>query len=118
MRLIDNLFPHRKVFCAWIGMMLLAACVALEAPKSFNDRLAYGYASVAASAETAASMVERGRLTKEQGKQALSLVDQATAALDLSRAASGRGDIGTAEGQLSLALTVLTRLEAYLKENQ
>ena len=109
---------HLNLAFAFISLLLLSACVAMEAPRTFNERLAYAYASVAASADTAASMVERGRLTKEQGKQALSLVDQATAALDLSRAASGRGDISTAEGQLQLALTVLTRLEAYLKENQ
>lgn len=109
--------PNLRWFLPLLGL-LLAACVAMEAPRSFNERLAYGYASVAASADTAASMVERGRLTKEQGKQALSLVDQATAALDLSRAAYSKGDISTAQGQLDLALTVLTRLEAFLKENQ
>ena len=99
-------------------ILLLAACVAMEAPKTFNERLAYGYASVAAAADTASSMVERGRLTKEQGRQALSLVDQARTALDASGAFYAKGDIGTAQGQLELALSVLVQLESYLKAQE
>jgi ABC-type branched-subunit amino acid transport system ATPase component len=96
-------------------LLALVACAAIEAPKSFNDRLAYGYASVAASRNTAASMLERGRITKDEAKQVQALADQSRAGLDIARGMAGKGDIKGAEGQLQLALTVLTQVEAYLK---
>jgi hypothetical protein len=96
-------------------LLALVACAAIEAPKTFNERLAYGYASVAASRNTAASMLERGRISKEEGKQVQALADQARASLDIAKGLAGKGDIKGAEGQLQLALTVLTQLEAYLK---
>jgi hypothetical protein len=48
---------------AFLLVLALAACAAIEAPKTFNERLAYGYASVAASRNTAASMLERQRIS-------------------------------------------------------
>ena len=103
---------------AYLAILLLAACVAMEAPKSFNDKLAYGYASVAASRNTAASLLERGRITKAQAVQVQALADQARTGLDLARGTAAKGDAKTADGQLELALSVLTRLEAYLQAQE
>jgi predicted negative regulator of RcsB-dependent stress response len=102
-------------FLGMVSALVILGCQAIEAPKSFNERLAYGYASVAASRNTAASMVERGRITKDEGKKVQALADQARAALELSKGLFDKGDLRGAEGQLNLALTVLTQLEAYLK---
>jgi hypothetical protein len=102
----------------FLMVLALAACAAIEAPKTFNERLAYGYASVAASRNTAASMVERGRISKDEGKKVQALADQARAALELSKGLFDKGDLRGAEGQLQLALTVLTQLEAYLKSTE
>jgi hypothetical protein len=101
-----------------LSTLLLAACVSLEAPKSFNERLAYGYASVSASRATATAMLERGRISVEEARNAQALADQSRAALDIARGTYGSGDVSTAEGQLQLALTVLTSLETFLKEKQ
>lgn len=98
--------------------LALAACVSLEAPKSFEERLAYGYASVAASRATTTAMLERGRITVDEARNAQALADQSRTALDLARGTFKAGDISTAESQLNLALTVLTSLEAFLKEKQ
>lgn len=105
-------------YFAAILLLLGAACASIEAPKSFNDRLAYGYASVAASRNTAASMLERGRISKDEGRQVQALADRARTGLDLARGFAGKGDTKTAEGQLALALSVLTQLETYLKGKQ
>jgi hypothetical protein len=105
-------------YAHWLVLLALVACTSLEAPKSFNERLAYGYASVAASRNTAASMLERGRISKVEGKQVQALADQARASLDIAKGLAGKGDTQGAEGQLQLALTVLTQLEAYLKGKQ
>jgi hypothetical protein len=97
---------------------LLVGCVSMEKPTDFTDQLIYASKSIEAMTETASSMYERGRLTKEQGREALAMIDQATAALDLARASQGNGDITTAQGQLSLALTLLTQVESYLKAQE
>jgi hypothetical protein len=100
------------------GLWAMVGCVSMEAPKTFNERLAYGYASVATARNTAASMLERKRISKESAVQVQALADQARTGLDLARGTAGKGDILTAEGQLTLALDVLTRLEAYLRTQE
>jgi hypothetical protein len=93
----------------------LASCASIESPKSINERLAYAYGSVAASRNTAASMLERGRITKAEGKQAQTLADQARTSLDLARAMLAKGDTQGAQNNLQLALDVLIGLETFLK---
>lgn len=107
-----------RLFVLFLSTLLLSACVSLEAPKSFNERLAYGYASVAASRATATAMLERGRITVADARNAQALADQSRTALDIARGAFTSGDLSTAESQLNLALSVLTSLEAFLKEKQ
>lgn len=99
-------------------LIVLPGCVSMEAPKSFNDRLAYGYASVAAVRDTAASLLERKRISIEDAKQVQALADQARTALDLARGNALKGDLKTAEGQLTLALDVLTRVETFLRAKE
>jgi hypothetical protein len=109
---------NKATFVAFLAALLLAACVSMEAPKSFNERLAYGYAGVSASRATAAAMLDRGRISVAEAREAQALADQSRTALDLARGTYSSGDIKTAEGQLQLALTVLTSLEGYLKSKE
>jgi hypothetical protein len=95
-------------------LMLATSCVSMEAPKSFNDRLAYAYSSVAATRNTTAALLERKRISKADAIQIQALADQARTGLDLSRGTAASGDLATAQGQLQLALDVLTKIEAYL----
>jgi hypothetical protein len=103
---------------AVIAASMIPGCVSLEAPKSFNERLAYAYGGVSASRATAGALLERGRISVDEARNAQALADQSRTALDLARGAAGRGDMTTADGQLQLALTVLTSLEKFLKEKQ
>jgi hypothetical protein len=107
-----------RTFVLFLSTLFLAGCVSMEKPTSFTDQLVYASKSIEAVTDTASSMYERGRLTKEQGREALAMIDQATAALDLARASQGKGDITTAQGQLNLALTLLTQIETYLKAQE
>jgi hypothetical protein len=99
-------------------LAMIPGCVSLEAPKSFNERLAYAYGGVSASRATAGALLERGRISVDEARNAQALADQSRTALDLARGAAGQGDMSTANGQLELALTVLTSLEKFLKEKQ
>lgn len=120
--------PARALFALALAV-ILTACVSLEAAKSFKDRLAYGYETVAATRNTAAALLDRKRISKDDATQVQVVADQARGCLDL---ASGKTDpeaallcqavaatqvtfdIGAPDGQLLLALDVLTKLEAYL----
>ena len=105
----------------WIAVVLLAihaGCVSLEAPKTFNDKLAYGYASLTASRSTATDLLQRQRIAKDEAVQIQALADQTRSGLDLARGTALKGDMVSAQGQLDLALSVLTQLEAYLKRVQ
>ena len=106
------------LLCIAAIAVLLTSCVSMEAPKSFNEKLAYAYAGVASTRSTAASMLERKRISVEEARQMQAGADKARAALDLARGAQISGDMTTAQGQLDLAMTVLTQLEAYLKARQ
>lgn len=106
------------VLLAAVAVVLAAipGCTTLEAPKTFNERLAYGYVSVAAARNTTVGLLERKRISKPEAAQIQELANQSRAALDLARATYSSGDISTAQGQLDLAISVLGRLEAYLQE--
>ena len=109
--------PLRNAF-AVLALVLLAACAAWQPAQTFEQKLAYGYSVHTAVLNTAAAGVEAGELSTSDGQQVLRLADESRALLDASRAASGLGDIKTAEGQLALATSLLTQLQTYLRTRQ
>jgi len=97
---------------------LVGACATLTAPRNVDDSIAYGYSQVAAARGTAAALLDRGAITAADARRAQVQADQARAALDAARAARGAGDLDGAQGQLTLALSILTQLETYLKAQE
>jgi hypothetical protein len=103
-----------------IVVMLVSACASLGlAPaSSFDERLAYAVSQNAAVRQTAAVSLEHGEISLEDAQYVLKLTDESRKLLDAARLASGVGDISTAEGRLSVAVSVLTNLQAYLRSKQ
>ena len=101
-------------YSAMCLLLVLAACAAWQKPQNFNEQLAYAYGTHTAVLTAAASAVEVGSLSPNDGQQVLRLADESRVLLDAARVASGAGDIKTAEGQLALATSILTQLNAYL----
>lgn len=99
---------------------LLTACaqLGLAPATSFEERLAYAVSQNAAVRQTAANSLEAGDITLADAQSVLKITDEARALLDGARVAAGAGDISTAEGRLSLATTILVKLQAYLREHQ
>jgi hypothetical protein len=54
-------------------------------------------------------------MSVEEGRNVQSLADQVRLGLDTARGTALTGDTKTAQGQLDLALSGLTALEAYLR---
>lgn len=109
----------REIWLTLIGIVvattLLGACKAFVEPETLEQRLAYAYGTHTAVLNTAASGVALGELTPEEGESVLALADRALLILDSARFALNAGDPRTAEGQLRLALGVLTELQDYLR---
>lgn len=105
----------------WIVLALttiittIVGCAAFTAPESIEQRLAYAYGTHTAVMEAAATSVGFGELTPEEGESVLELADRARIVLDSARVALGAGDPTTAEGQLALAVGILTELQNYLR---
>ncbi len=106
----------------WVLLLalLVAACAqfGLEAPKSVSDRIAYANSNLTAVYNHIPSLIERGRITKEQGAKLVKEADTVRDGLDAARAALGAGDTDTAIGKLQVAQALLASLEAYLKVHQ
>jgi hypothetical protein len=109
-----------KKFVPIVALLLLAGCaqLGLAPASSFDDRLAYAVAQNAAVRKTAAVSLEHGEISLEDAQYVLKLTDESRKLLDAARLASGVGDISTAEGRLSVAVSVLTNLQAYLRSKQ
>jgi len=94
----------------------IAGCTSLGlvAPQSIDQSLAYAQSQVSAAEQSAAQALAAGTIKAADAQAALSMGDQATAAIAAARAAESTGDTSTAQGKLALATSILTQLSAYL----
>lgn len=102
-----------------IGLfVLLTACSTLNF--GLNNRIALGYASIGAYSDQTKSLLQRGRITKEQATQALENARNAKAALDYASGISTQcpSNPCTVPDQLMLAEGLLLNLEKQLKEKE
>lgn len=108
----------RSKFFAILAMcMMLTACaqVGLAPAETFDQKLAYGYSTLAAVRISSADALKTGAITVSDAKQALVITDTARASLDAASAANGAGDVSTAIGKLQAATALLTQLQQYLQ---
>ncbi len=99
-------------------LILIAACaqLGLEAPQSFDERLAYAVAQNAGTRSAASAALEGGRIHVEDAKHVLELTDNVRVLLDAAKVASASGDVTVANDRLTLALGLLQSLQAFLNE--
>lgn len=102
----------------FLALVLLVGCANLAAPQGLDQQLAYGYASYAAVLDTTADLVERGRLPKADGANILAQAKTARVSLETARSLVGQGKPNDAIGYLQSAQSILSALEAKLKESQ
>lgn len=108
----------RSTFLTILAMcVLLTACaqVGLAPAESFDQKLAYGYSTVAAVRTSAADALKAGTITVSDARQALVITDTARSALDAAGTANVAGDMSTAIGKLTAATALLTQLQQYLQ---
>jgi len=95
-------------------MLLIAACAAFAPAKSFDQQMAYAYGTHTAIVQAATASLTAGSLSATDGDAVLKLALQSRAILDGAKVAAGMGDMTTAQGQLALAINILTELQTFL----
>lgn len=111
-------FPPIPRLFALLAVLALVACQSFVKPVNLDQRLMYAQAQVGAAYKTVADLRGREAISKEDGQKAISEIDKADSAVKLARTALAQGDISTAEGKLSIALTALIAIESSLKAKQ
>ena len=106
-----------KLFIALI-LATLVGCQSMPAPKSTAQQIAYAQATLTGLTNSAASLVETGTLSKEDGRAALKSIIEAQAGLDLARTLLGQQKPADAVSQLQLVQKILVELNAYLVEKE
>lgn len=104
---------------AALAIFALAACSTLgvPTPKTFEERTAAAYASVAAVRDSAATLLVAGKITVEDAENVQAQADTTRAGIDIARQIHA-ADPAKAEDRLGAVIVGLQALEAYLRSRQ
>lgn len=101
------------ILTAWA----LAACATLlVSPQSVSEKIAAGYIAQTSVLRAATVALNTGDISSADAEQVLKIATEARKVLDGAKLASEAGDVKTAEGRLAMATTILTELQAFLRE--
>ncbi len=97
-------------------LTLAAGCAALgiQAPQTFNEKLAVGYTSVTSIRQAATTLLTSAKITPDDAQNVQNQADNARMALDIARATFKTGDTTGAQTKLDTTITALTALQSYL----
>lgn len=104
-----------KIFALLLSLFLVA-CGTVQ-PKTFNERLAYGYAGATAVRATALTLAQSGHITKQDAANVQTQADALRASLDIASSLSDLDPVA-ANDKLAMSLQLLIALESYLKERE
>lgn len=83
------------------------------APQTFDEQVAYAKGSATAAYSTLAGLVERGSISLEKGQRLFDEIEQAEYLITVAQTVTDRA---VAQEKLSVAISSLMALEAYLKK--
>lgn len=100
-------------------LAVLSACaqLGLQAPETFNERLAVGVSSVTQVRLTAANLLNQKTISKEDAENVMKQTDMASDALRIARSVSVT-DPAAADAKLRATVAALTALQTYLASKQ
>lgn len=98
-----------------LALVCLTACQSLGVPPAdtFQKRLAAGYATVQTVADSTRSLLTAGKVTPSEAQRVQKANTEALAGLDAA-ATLARTDLTQADTRLTVAITVLSGLQAFL----
>lgn len=105
----------RQLNYLWLILILIAGCASIAKPQSFDQQLAYVQSGITSVRQTATDLLRRDRITPSKALQINAEADKARAYV---RVARGLGDVPEGRDKLSLAVSILTSIEAELKSHE
>jgi len=106
---------ERSIFVMLAAFVVLAGCAALgvQTPKTFEERVAAGYATIEAVADTAGSLLDAGKITVDDAKNVVEHTRVAHAGLVIAEQVRAT-DPTAAENRLVAIITALSAINDYL----
>ena len=106
------------IFKRFLAILLLAAitaCSALgtDSPKTFNEQAAAAQITVTSTRSMALQLLEAGKITAADAKNAQAAADAGNVAIDIARQYAATDPTG-ASAKLTSAVAIVTAVQAYL----
>lgn len=112
--------PRQASYSAFYALVfaMLTACATLgvEAPKTFNERVAAAYTTVTAARDTTATLLTAGKLSAVEAQDVQRQLDTARTGLDLARQVHAANP-AQADQRLDGIVAGLAALQAYLQSH-
>lgn len=103
---------------ALFSVLMVGCVVSLTPAKDVPERLAYAYAAAAAVANTTVYMYKTGKISKQQGYVIYTKLEAVDKYLTMAKDFLDKGLPTDAAKQIDLAMYILEKLEAELKEKE
>lgn len=95
----------RRILMVCIIGLVMAGCLPVVQPDTYQQRLAYAAGSISAARASCADHYLRSSMTRENAEKCLVLTDQAMELIQAARLSTGT------ESQLTAALAILVQVE-------
>ena len=101
-----------KKILASLLLALAVGCTTVQGPLTFEGRIDYALAQNTAARKVCSDLVNRGRMTADEGQQCLDFTNEVRAAIDAAKAMGGAADAD----QLRAVQQALLMVESFLQE--
>lgn len=91
-------------------LLILSACVSIPSPKSFADKVAAGYATIAVAHDMSATLLDGRVIGSKDSANIDAQLETAREGIDVARTLSGQDALN----RLDVALAALNAAKAYL----
>jgi hypothetical protein len=104
--------------CFTISFLPGCEQLGLNKASSIEEKIAYGYSSIASIRSTTADLLTAKRIQVEDAKMVQAMADNARTSLDIAKGAVQNGRPKDAQAALNLATKVLVELQVFLTEKE
>lgn len=101
-----------------IAFSTIAGCASMATPKTLDEQIYYAGTAVIAVNNSAASLLERNRISKTDAINVLNKTNEVQSMIAIARAMNLSGDKEGAQKTLSAAQAMLLELEQYLQQQE
>lgn len=111
---------YGKFWASYFTLVLLVGCASLGfvKPETFTERLAAGYIAHTAVLTATTNALNAHDITSDDAASVQKIANEARRVLDAAKLANDAGDIETAQGRLSMGVSLILQLQNFLREKR